>query len=129
MRFVARLAAATLLIGLIVVAACSKGGGGGNPVTPPPGGGLELNSGNVAPGNTYSHTFPATAGSFPYHCQIHPSMTGSVTVSSSSTTMVAAVSIISMSSGGFSPPSVTIAPGGTVTWTNNHNVTHTVTSN
>ena len=37
------------------------------------------NSPPVAPGGTFSMTFPA-AGSFPYHCSIHPGMVGTVTV-------------------------------------------------
>ena len=40
--------------------------------------GSELN-GQLSPGLTYQHIFMA-AGSFPYHCNIHPSMHGSVTV-------------------------------------------------
>jgi plastocyanin len=36
-------------------------------------------SGSVAPGGTFSMTFP-TAGTFPYHCGIHPNMVGTVTV-------------------------------------------------
>ena len=37
------------------------------------------NSGTLAPGATFSRTFP-TAGSFPYMCTIHPGMVGTVTV-------------------------------------------------
>jgi len=37
------------------------------------------NSGTVAPGAKFSVTFP-TAGTFPYHCAIHPGMVGSVVV-------------------------------------------------
>jgi plastocyanin len=37
------------------------------------------NSGNIGPGGKFSMTFP-TAGSFTYHCAIHPGMVGSVTV-------------------------------------------------
>ncbi|HJZ76542.1 MAG TPA: plastocyanin/azurin family copper-binding protein [Vicinamibacterales bacterium] len=37
------------------------------------------NSSTIAPGGTYSYTFP-TAGSFSYHCSIHPGMVGTVTV-------------------------------------------------
>jgi plastocyanin len=37
------------------------------------------NSGNVAPGKQFSVTF-ATAGTFTYHCTIHPGMVGSVVV-------------------------------------------------
>jgi plastocyanin len=36
-------------------------------------------SGSIAPGGTFRMTFP-TAGSFPYHCAIHPGMIGTVTV-------------------------------------------------
>lgn len=41
--------------------------------------GSELGSGNLSPNGTYSHTFGAK-GTFSYHCAIHPSMVGSVTV-------------------------------------------------
>lgn len=37
------------------------------------------NSGNMAPGATFTRSFP-TAGSFPYHCTIHPGMVGTVVV-------------------------------------------------
>ena len=37
------------------------------------------NSGNIAPGAQFSRTF-STAGSFSYHCSIHPGMVGTVTV-------------------------------------------------
>ena len=36
-------------------------------------------SGNIAPNGTYVVTFTAT-GTYNYHCSIHPSMTGTVTV-------------------------------------------------
>lgn len=36
-------------------------------------------SGTVAPGKTYAFTF-ASAGSYHYHCSIHPDMTGTVIV-------------------------------------------------
>jgi plastocyanin len=36
-------------------------------------------SGNIIPRATYEHTF-ATAGSYPYHCSIHPTMRGTITV-------------------------------------------------
>lgn len=41
--------------------------------------GGELNSGDIQPGSTYSHTFNTT-GSFQYHCSIHPSMRGTIVV-------------------------------------------------
>lgn len=45
------------------------------------GGSGPLDSGDIASGNTYSHTFSA-AGTYNYHCTHHPSMTASVTVGS-----------------------------------------------
>jgi plastocyanin len=36
-------------------------------------------SGNIAPGSSFSHTFNA-AGTFQYHCSLHPGMVGTVTV-------------------------------------------------
>ena len=36
-------------------------------------------SGNITPGRTFEHTF-ATAGTYPYHCSIHPTMKGTITV-------------------------------------------------
>jgi plastocyanin len=38
------------------------------------------NSGNIAPGDSFSRVF-RRAGTFRYHCSIHPSMTGRVVVS------------------------------------------------
>lgn len=38
-----------------------------------------FNSGAIAPGAKYTQTFSA-AGSYTYHCTIHPGMTGTVTV-------------------------------------------------
>jgi plastocyanin len=38
-----------------------------------------FDSGAIAPGASFSHTFP-TAGTFTYHCSIHPGMVGTVTV-------------------------------------------------
>ena len=39
----------------------------------------QWNSGTVAPGGRFSFTFQ-TAGTFPYHCAIHPGMIGTVVV-------------------------------------------------
>lgn len=39
-----------------------------------------FNSGDLSKGATFSHTFTA-AGDFEYHCSIHPSMVGHITVS------------------------------------------------
>jgi plastocyanin len=39
----------------------------------------EFNSGNIGSGGSFTHTF-TTAGSYPYHCTIHPTMVGTITV-------------------------------------------------
>lgn len=41
-----------------------------------------FDSGNLSSGGTFQHTF-TTAGTFAYHCNIHPSMQGTVVVTSS----------------------------------------------
>jgi MYXO-CTERM domain-containing protein len=38
-------------------------------------------TGNIAPGGTSAAVAFPTAGTFPYHCAIHPSMAGTVIVS------------------------------------------------
>ena len=40
----------------------------------------EFDSGNVATGQKFTHTF-TTAGTFAYHCKIHPNMHGTIVVS------------------------------------------------
>lgn len=118
---IAPLAAALLILLVAGVPACGKkstdpGGGGGA---------KELNSGNIASGGgQFQHTF-ANAGSFPYHCTIHPGMTGTVTVAGGNP-MAVSVTITDFA---FNSSSVAVAPGGTVTWTNNGGAAHTVTSN
>jgi plastocyanin len=95
------------------------GGGGGG------GGALELNSGDIVDGTTFPHAF-ATAGSFGYHCQHHPTiMVGTVTVNSGGTTMDTTITIASIAAF----PAVTCKVGGTIHWHNTSGVTHTVTSN
>ena len=39
----------------------------------------EFDSNTLEPGQTFSHTFD-NAGTFPYHCQIHPTMSGTIQV-------------------------------------------------
>jgi plastocyanin len=39
-----------------------------------------VDSGNIATGATFSHAF-TQAGSYPYHCEIHKQMVGTITVS------------------------------------------------
>jgi plastocyanin len=40
---------------------------------------LLFSSGSLAPGRRFQHTFEA-AGTFDYHCSIHPTMRGTITV-------------------------------------------------
>jgi plastocyanin len=39
-----------------------------------------FDSGDLSPGNTFSFTF-SKAGTYPYHCNIHSSMVGTIVVS------------------------------------------------
>jgi plastocyanin len=132
-----RLGLSLVLLTVLLAAAASCGSGGGG-YGSSPGGGYgggggggggggtkELNSGDIHPGATYTHRF-ATAGTFNYHCIHHAVMTGSVVVNSAALDTLVNVSIVSYTS----PfPHATVKPGGRVRWTNNNNMTHTVTSN
>ena len=116
--------AVALTLGL--AASCNSGGSSSTPTAPAGGGtGLELNSGDFGQNATFSHRF-AAAGTFAYHCVHHAAMTGTVQVSAGAPSMTASVSITSSTS----PfPAASVQPGGTVTWTNNTGMIHTVTSN
>jgi plastocyanin len=81
-----------------------------------------FNSGILSTNQTYPFKF-TTPGTFTYHCSIHPSMTARIIVSGGTPT--ASVSISGMA---FSPPTITVAAGTIVTWTNNDTMMHTVTS-
>jgi plastocyanin len=43
--------------------------------------GAEFNSGMMATGKTFEHTFTTTVGEYTYFCTIHPDMVGKVIVS------------------------------------------------
>ena len=60
--------------------------------------GTTFDSGHIAPGATFSFTF-TTAGTFPYHCNIHTSMTAKVIVTAATST-----ASLSPSSGGTTTP-------------------------
>jgi plastocyanin len=113
-----------LAVAMALGSGCSSKGGGGT-TAPPPGGGLELNSGSLGNGVSYSHTFNS-AGTFPYHCDFHPTMRDTIRVDASSPNASVAISITGSA---FVPTGSTVVPGGTVTWTNNDGgIAHTVTS-
>lgn len=125
-----------------LLASCSKnsstspgygttGGGGGNNA-------LELNGSLTASGGSYAHMFN-TAGTFNYHCTIHPTCTGlagTIVVVAPGTGILNKTLAISQSGGGgvyatcsaLSVSRDTVQVGDTVTWTNNSPVQHTVVS-
>jgi plastocyanin len=117
-----------ILVSVSLAAGCSKSdkstnpyGGGGGGTAP------ELSSGNIVAGAAYAHRF-FVAKTYPYHCSIHPTMTGSIIVSASGPAgdSLGAVTIANFS---FTQQVVTIPVGGKVTWTNSPaSATHTVTS-
>ena len=110
-----------------IVTSCSSNGASDTPTTPGGGGGggtRELDSGTMAPGDTYQHRF-AVAGAYQYRCLFHSPMTGLVEVDTGAADTLVLVSIIS-SSQPF--PAAAVKPGGRVVWTNNTSTQHTVTS-
>ncbi len=79
------------------------------------------NTGILNTGQSGFHPFN-TAGSFPYHCAIHPSMRDTITV-------VAPADVeIGIGDNFFDPPVVQINVGETVQWTNNGAMSHTATA-
>lgn len=80
-------------------------------------------SGTLNTGEDFSYTFLGT-GVFPYKCNFHPlTMTAIITVVS--TGAATDVSIVVFA---FDPADITVDVGTVVTWTNNHNIIHTSTS-
>lgn len=116
-RSVPRLALPVVFAAAVLAAGCSKDDG---PATrPAPGGAGGFASGTLAQSAQFTFTF-TDSGSFGYHCGLHPSvMKGAkVVVSDTAASMNAAVQIVSLSTPGFSPATVAIRRGGSVTWTN-----------
>ena len=116
------IAAAALVLGVALGSVgCSK-----KKSTSPTSSSTALASAALSHGQTYAKAL-AVAGTYAYHCSIHGGMHGTVVVSAASVDMAKAVSIEGFA---FVPASVTIAPGGTVTWTQNDAdpTKHTVTS-
>jgi len=115
-----RVVMAGALVTFAVAVVCGCGKKSTNP--PPPGGSSELNSPTLNPGDTWVHTF-ANAGTYGYHCSIHSQMTASVTVTDGGPDSA----VVNIRNFEFVPPSVTIARGKYVRWTNEGGL-HTVTS-
>lgn len=57
--------------------------------------GTSFDSGNISPGNQFSFVFNSP-GSFPYHCEIHSGMVGTVTVEAASATPVPSTGTLGM---------------------------------
>lgn len=92
-----------------------------------------IDSGIIGPGAVVS-VIMRTPGEFRYACQFHPEMTGLIRVRDASGNVPAAsdtavsVSEITIASLAFDPSQVAVAPGTTVTWTNEDTVPHTVSA-
>ena len=82
----------------------------------------EFDSGVLGQDQSFSHTFDAV-GSVDYHCEIHPDMTGKISISSP----VLNTHIIEITTMMF-PANTPVAVGDTVVWTNRMNMSHTVTA-
>lgn len=109
------------LASLLALTSCSKDS---NSPTSPGGTTRELNSSDLAQGGSYAHTF-ANAGTYPYHCARHTSMTGTVTISNGG----ADSALVHITGFAFAPQSApAVKPGGTVRWVNDDSALHTVTS-
>ena len=83
---------------------------------------------DLSPGESCTHTF-TVAGTYPYHDSYAPEYSGAVVVAPTSQfapRAVGATAVVSITASGFEPPTVTIAPNGTVRWVNADAVTHTV---
>jgi len=89
-----------------------------------------FNKSPFSPGDPPFDVVFGTAGTFGYHCEIHPSMQGTVIVETGGASQ-AVVSIVDTDPMNmhFDPPEVHIQPGGTVRWTAPLVNTHTVTEN
>ena len=69
----------------------------------------------LATGQTYSHAFGPAETNYPYHCKIHgTTMSGNVQVVSGAP---AAANVV-VADNTFTPPTIQVAPGGTVKWFN-----------
>ena len=84
----------------------------------------EFDSGQLAKDQSFTHTFDAD-GMVAYHCEIHPFMTGAVTVAAGAA--AGTTHTIEITAMNF-PADTPVATGDTVMWTNRMGATHTVTA-
>ena len=117
----------TTLSAAAIVGGCSKDKGTNPPATTPE----SFDSGNLVIATPFTHIFSAsiaTMTTFSYRCKYHSgspfNMTGSVVVDPASSNTSASVAVADYS---FTPKTVTVKPGSTVTWTQSSGTTHTVT--
>jgi plastocyanin len=81
-----------------------------------------FDSGVLGKDQSFSQTFDAL-GSIGYHCEIHPNMTGTITITQPGP-KTHSIEITAMAF----PDDIAIAVGDTVVWTNRMNMNHTVTA-
>jgi plastocyanin len=123
MRHLPRIPAALVaLLSAVLLGGCSKDKG-----TDPGGstGGTTFDI-PLPSGRSAVFTFDHVA-THPYHCGIHPAMTGTVDISASSS-VDSVVVTVNATAGGFNPSAVTIKVGGYVRWVNVGSFNHSVVS-
>jgi plastocyanin len=125
---IAVLAAIAIVTTAAALVGCSSNKTTNPPTTTTP---ESFDSSTLAIGTPFTYTFSSgivTKTTFGYRCKFHGgapfNMTGSVIVDPASANTSASVTVADYS---FSPISVTVKPGSTVTWTQNTGTTHTVT--
>lgn len=111
---------ASLLIAIsLLFIGCSTDSENGNPQP-------SFDSGNIAPGGTFSQTFEEE-GTIDYYCEIHaPDMQGQITVTTSAENVERDTVI--MTNELFQPSNLSVTPNTEVVWVNEENVDHTVVS-
>jgi plastocyanin len=78
-----------------------------------PGAAKQWSSGNIAPGASFSVTF-SQAGTFTYHCNIHPFMTGTIVVTASAPATTSPPATTPTTSSVTASPATTPVAGATV---------------
>lgn len=111
-----------ILVGTLLLAGCNGGGMGtdGSDTSGP-----SFDTGNIAPGGSFSFTFQGQGAE--YYCTIHgDDMEGTVTVDEDAD--ASGTVDVSMKNTSYNPKQITVQPGTEVVWTNNDSFDHTVTS-